>query len=464
LGSTPEEVTGSLQAYGLQNASFGLVEETYHGEIDNGCDQRCRTLRQYTNIRHAEAKAPLHLVEHLEPAQGARPDIFIIVIDSLRPDYLGAYNPAVDFTPNLDALARDSVVMRNAFTQYAGTSLSEPAIWSGALLLHAHYMQPFDRVNSLRTLARTDGYQIVLTYDHILRKLFSPEDDLIKLDAEKSFAEMEISSTLEQLENVLQDPHRPHDRPVLFYTQPMNIHELGVNHLPGRTAANWRMRPGFSNRIAFKLHQVDDFLGEFFRYLKARGLYDNSIIIITADHGDALADLPGFGMVRRNHSTILFPEVMRVPLIIHLPRAMREHLVWDENRVATLTDIAPSLYYLLGHRPIQPNPIFGRPIFAASEQELHAYDRDHLLLASDARAAYGILSGDGRFMYTAYDSPRRSFLFDLASDPKGVHNVVTGKLQAQFDRQILEDLQSVATFYDFRPDGASSAEFAWDDK
>jgi len=37
------------------------------------------------------------------------PDIFIIVIDSLRRDYVGVYNPAADFTPNLDALAHDSL-------------------------------------------------------------------------------------------------------------------------------------------------------------------------------------------------------------------------------------------------------------------------------------------------------------------------------------------------------------------
>jgi len=462
LGGTPEKVTGSLQAYETQNASFGLVEDIYNSKVDGSCDQRCRILRQYTNIRHAPAKAPLRLVERVQPAQGARPNIFIIVIDSLRPDYLGAYNPAVDFTPNLDALARDSVVMRKAFTQYAGTSLSEPAIWSGALLLHSRYMRPFDNVNSLRTLARTDGYDLVVTYDHILRKLLSPEDDLIKLDANKGFQEMEISSTLEQLEAFLQDPHRQQDRPVLFYTQPMNIHELGVNNLPERTAANWRNRPGFSNRIAFKLRQVDEFLGGFFQYLKSRGLYDNSIIIVTADHGEATAELPGFGLVRRNHSAILFPEVMRVPLIVHLPRAMRSQLVWDENRLAALTDITPSLYYLLGHRPIELNPIFGRPLFTASAEELHRYDRDHLLLASDSRAAYGILSRDGRFIYAAYDSPKLSLLFDLANDPSGVHNIVSDELRARYDQQIFDDLRFLAAFYDFAPDGGSSAEFSWD--
>ncbi len=96
------------------------------------------------------------------------------MIDSLRQDYVGAYNSKVDFTPNLDAFASDSVVIHNVYTQYAGTSLSEPAIWAGAMLLHAHYLQPFTRVNSLEKLATADGYQMVVSDDEILRQLLSP--------------------------------------------------------------------------------------------------------------------------------------------------------------------------------------------------------------------------------------------------------------------------------------------------
>src|SRR6202008_1203647 len=118
---------------------------------------------EYTEVRGARARFDLKLVDPLVPAKGELPNIFLFVIDSMRPDYLGAYDPRrVNYTPNLDALAQDSVVFRNVYTQYAGTSLSEPAIWSGALLLHTHFPQPFARVNSLETLARADGYQIVV--------------------------------------------------------------------------------------------------------------------------------------------------------------------------------------------------------------------------------------------------------------------------------------------------------------
>src|SRR5205807_3261573 len=176
------------------------------------CEELCLTLRQYTNIRHAAAKTELSLVAQLTTTLEKRPNIFIIVIDSLRPDYLGAYNPEVRFTPNLDSFARESVVMRHAYTQYAGTTLSEPAIWSGALLLHSHYMQPFAKVNSLEKLLLTDRYRMIVSYDSVLRQTVADTKDLVKLDADAPWNELEFSNTLEQFKAVVED--RADERPI----------------------------------------------------------------------------------------------------------------------------------------------------------------------------------------------------------------------------------------------------------
>ena len=77
------------------------------------------------------------------------------------------------------------------------------------------------------------------------------------------------------------------------------------------------------------------------------------------------------------------------------------------------------------------NSMFGRPLFAETLQELHSYKRDELFLASDVRAVFGLLSENGRWFYTTYDSPAESMLFDLAHDPNGTHNVVTEELKKQ---------------------------------
>ena len=209
---------------------------------------------------------------------------------------------------------------------------------------------------------------------------------------------------------------------------------------------NWRLRPGFNNRIAYEVHQVDECLGGFFKFLKARGLYDDSIIIVTSDHGDATGELG-----RYSHSLSIFPEVMRVPLLVHLPADLRRKLAYDDTHLSALTDITPSLYYLLGHRPLVANPLFGHPLFMESKEELERNRRDQLFLASDERAVYGLLVENGRLLYTTYDSPARSFLFDLEHDPTAQHNLITDSAKRNYDWQIIDYLHQVANFYGYKP-------------
>ena len=446
LGSTEDEISLTLEEYGGHDASFQLAHHVLGNSRQEGCGDLCRILREYTNVRDTHIRQGVKLVENLVPTQGPRPNIFIFVIDSMRADYLGAYNPHVDYTPNLDALARDSVVFHRAYTHYAGTSISEPAIWSGAELLHTHFPQPFDEVNSLRTLARTDGYQVVVSYDTVIKQLFTPNDDVTKLDTDKDlWNRYEACSTIGQLESQL-DQRKSDAPPVLFYAQPMNVHQFARNDVPSPTSQHWPDRPGLSNRITYEVHWVDGCLGGFVNYLKQHGIYDDSIIVVASDHGDATGE---YGRI--SHSTSIWPEIMRVPLIIHVPPQMREHLVYDDGRLSTLTDVAPTLYYLLGHRPIRENPLYGRPLLAESRQELDAYPRRDLVLASDVRAVYGVLSADGRYLYATYDSPAQSYLFDLEADPNALHSILTPSLKQRYDQQIIEHLQLVGDYYGYKP-------------
>ena len=446
VGSTDDEISLKLEEYGAGDASFLLA----HHMLGNGrgevCGDLCRIMREYTNVRDSRTSTEVRLVDHLSPAPGARPNIFVFVIDAMRPDYLGAYNPRVHYTPNLDAFARDSIVLHNAYSQYAGTSLSEPALWAGAMMLHAHYLQPFSKVNGLEQMLRADDYQMVVSMDEVVKEILSPDDHLVKLDLDKDlWNHLEIGSTVQQAESVLDRPTSS-PTPIFFYDQPKNVHQFARNDVPSPTSQHWQAPEGMSIRISYEVHWVDNCLGEFFSYLKQRGMYDNSIIIVTSDHGDATGE---FG--RMSHSTSIWPEIMRVPLIIHLPPKMREHLVYDDTRLSTLTDITPTLYYLLGHRPIVQNALYGRPLFAETRQELDRYPRQDLLLASDVRAVYGILTADGRYLYTTYDSPAQSYLFDLTTDPNAEHSVLTPALKQRYDEEIIEHLHRVGDFYGYKP-------------
>jgi len=242
------------------------------------------------------------------------------------------------------------------------------------------------------------------------------------------------------------DGRQNKNQPVLFYAQPMNVHQFARNDVPSPNSQHWPERPGMTRRITYEVHWVDSCLGGFLDYLKQHGMYDDSVIIVASDHGDATGE---FG--RSSHSTLIWPEIIRVPLIVHVPQRMRSRLIYDDTRLSTLSDIAPTLYYLLGHRPILQHPLFGRPLLAETKRELDAYPQEDLFLASDVRAVYGVLSADGRYLYTTYDSPDQSYLFDLSIDPNAQHSILTPALKRHYDEQILDRLQFIGNYYGYKP-------------
>jgi arylsulfatase A-like enzyme len=187
---------------------------------------------------------------------------------------------------------------------------------------------------------------------------------------------------------------------------------------------------------------MDRAIGEFIEFLRRRGLYENSIIILTADHGDCYGEFGRWG-----HSDFLFPQIVRIPLIIHLPLQLREQFVWNPNDVAFTTDITPSLYYLLGHRPIINNELFGRPLFTQTQQEPLAYKRSHYLLVASYAPVYAILSGDGQSLFIVDAVNSRNYYYNLVEDPAGAHNRVTIQLQNENEPLIRHDVERIASFY-----------------
>jgi hypothetical protein len=61
------------------------------------------------------------------------------------------------------------------------------------------------------------------------------------------------------------------------------------------------------------------------------------------------------------------------------------------------------------------------------------------------------MTADGRYLYTTYDSPAQSYLFDLMADPHAQHNILTAPLKQRYDEQIIERLQLVGDYYGYKP-------------
>jgi arylsulfatase A-like enzyme len=429
------------------DASFGAVLDLWAGSEEKPCDEFCRFLCEQTNIPAYISVRPvdIKLVDPLTAAPDPKPNIFVIVVDSLRKDYVSPYNSAVQFTPHIADFAGESVVMRNAFTRYGGTSLSEAAIWSGSLMLHKQFVQPFQPMNNLEKLLEVNDYDRYVSIDPILRPLIGQSPDVHRLDANINYwADQDFCHTsVEAEEKIDQRPDKT--RPIFLYTQPQNVHLVALMHALSTRPPQPERYPGFQPLAANELGRFDECFGRFISYLKSRGLYDNSIVVLTADHGEAYGE---YGHI--SHAYGMYPSTLRIPLIIHLPKAARDRYYYDPQAVAFNIDVTPSLYYLLGYRSIANDEKFGRPLFTETPEENREYQRDSYLVSVCYNPIYGILGGNGKTLFIANEMDGVDQYFDLVRDPEGIVNLVDSTIRARGQAQIREHVQDLADFYRYQ--------------
>jgi hypothetical protein len=303
----------AVDRYASFDASLGILLDIFRPALTN--DAFFRTVRAAGDATDDVSlrAVPLQIADvHRAPA-AARPHIFIVVIDSMRPDYLSPYNNVAAMTPAIGAFARESVVFRRAFTQYAGTALSQPAIWAGALIQRAMYVKPFAAVNNLERLTVANGYRRYISIDPPLNAILEDWSGITRLDSDLTHPErmdqmykFDLCRTIPELTGRIDRDGA--SAPIFFYSQPQNIH---IRALAGDTFPTSE-RVDISGTSFFKpavaaLSRVDACFGQLIAYLKVRQLYDDSIVILTADHGDSYGEAGRWG-----HAFYLAPETLRI--------------------------------------------------------------------------------------------------------------------------------------------------------
>lgn len=440
------DVGTALEHHSAFDASFAAADELLATYSARPCNPQCQYILHQTNIP-ATGLVKLHnvdLVQHLTAATSKTPNIFVIVVDSLRQDYISAYNPAVSFTPAIGAFAKDSTVFHNAFTRYGGTTLSEPSIWAGMMQLHKQYPQPFHLVNGLEKLIQVDGYKSFITVDiSVLVPLLQPRPDTVRLDETAAkWTDVDFCSTAnEALEKI--GAQQDQGRPIFLYTQPKNLHIITLGKTIRQRPPKKNYSP-FVNYYASELERLDGCFGNFIQGLRNRHLYDNSIIVFTADHGDDLST-----MATDRHVFSLKPGVIRVPLIIHVPPQVKQSWYYDPDAIAFNTDITPTLYELLGHGPVIARQEFGRPLFTKTKEDAAKYVRDSYMIASSYGPLYGLLSNKGNKLFIENELTGAEGLFDLQTDPEFSRNLLTEKNRIADEAKLRLYLGQIADLYGY---------------
>lgn len=436
-------VSRASAAYNGMDASFQVAQLIFHPLVHDSDRTGLFPYLRSNALIGADIHPPaLKLVESFVPAAGPRPDIYIVVVDTLRRDYLSPYNPGVSFTPNIAAFAKESFVFRHAYTNYGGTALSEPAIWAGMMIPSKQYVQPFSEMNALEQLIAADGYQRVITPDQILRQVLrpSPNDLLLNVKGTRYFG-LDIRDAVREIGQLPSI-----SGPRFVYTQPQNLHPLTLNNLAQSGQRVQGSYPGFYPRYAEELNKVDAAFGQLISNLKAKGKFENSIVILTSDHGDWLGEYGRWG-----HGQSLLSPIIEVPLLIHLPPALAGNMYSNVEQDVFLTDITPTLYYLLGHRALRKGEFYGRPLFTQTAQEQAGYARPYHFFMSSYSAVFAVLEDSSQTLYVADAVDDNQAIFHLSDDWYGLDNLIEPPSQKKFEALTRGFIGRLNALYGYSP-------------
>jgi arylsulfatase A-like enzyme len=372
-------------------------------------------------------------------ASPQRPNVILITLDTTRADRMGFLGSQRGLTPNLDALANDSVSFVRAYSQAPLTPVSHAVILTGTYPQFNHvndFGKPLtEDLPYLPDLLRKSGYttgafvgSLVLDAQFGLAPGFDrgfdvynagfrthrPSEDRYKT-VERRGAEV-VERAIRWLETKrgpkpfflwvhLYDAHDPYDPPEPFRSR-------------------YKTAP-YDGEVAYE----DDVVEKLLTALRRRGLYTNSIIAVTADHGEALGEHG-----ESTHGIFLYDETIHVPLLFKLPQGKSSGR--KISRRASLVDIAPTILQLAGAqipRAMQGTVLVpqmvSRNALAGSQPAIKEDEGTSYAETDYPRRAFGwsALASLRSGKYLFIQSPRPELYAD-ESDPQASKNLAAGRV------------------------------------
>jgi len=405
------------------------------------------------------------------------PNVILIVIDTLRADHLGCYSYSRNTSGNIDRFAADSLLFENCFSHAPSTSASVASILSGFL---PHETKVTNRTvvsKQLRTLPvmlRPKGYKTAaVVSNYVFRDKRGWENGFDVYDAKMEGRELNrdiperiAEHTTDRAVKLLkkfrkdnlflwlhyQDPHGPYTPPATFaklfksnHKKPrilrLNKKSSGRRGIPKyqKLGAN-RDFHHYVSQFDGEIRYTDEHLKRLFDTLKELGLYNDSLIIFTSDHGEGMGEHDYYFA----HGEYLYNTLTHVPLIIKCPAGP----AGAKKDVVQHIDIVPTIMKALNITP-GPNlrgcdlagPIpAGREIFAKMETGM----------VKD-KFKYSILADGFKLIHTPlYD---RYELYDMKKDFVEEHDLVNetaygqirGELKIRLKRVRRQDLLKLGT-------------------
>lgn len=327
------------------------------------------------------------------------PNILLISIDTLRADHLGCYGYQGISTPHIDQLAKEGVRFTSCYTPVPITLPSHATIMTGQYPLgHGVRDNGTFRLGeeslTLAEILKKSGYQtaafvgaFVLDSRFGLDQGFDLYDDQMASNGEKSdllFEERRAEEVIEAATKWLTnkqpgpfflfihcfDPHAPYRPPESY---------LGGMQSACDDPANLAFC--YDREIVY----TDDCLGRLFQKMKELGLFDQTIICFTADHGESLGEHG-----EPSHSVFIYDSTIHVPLIIRYPGKIPAAASLSSQ--VSSADIAPTILDLAGIR-LMDSKMQGRSLCPlirppASTAQASSSSLGDSLVGTDSEAIY----------------------------------------------------------------------------
>ncbi len=356
-------------------------------------------------------------------------NVVLISIDTCRSDYLSCYGYDAATTPNIDALAVESTLFENVYTPVPLTLPAHSSMLTGTIPpyhgIHDNLDYQLDPANhTLAEMFKENGYTtgaVVSTF--VLDRQFGLDqgfdtyiDDLP--EGKGSASERKAGDTT-ALANQWLEQHG--DEPFflfIHYYDPHTVYE------PPEPFASKFAHNLYAGEIAY----TDYCIGQVIQTLKQLDLYDNTLLIVTGDHGELLGEHG-----EDTHAFFIYESAIRVPLIIHLPGQTACKSI---EEFVGLIDIVPTVCRLTDMDI--PAAVAGRDLSGyfkettATDMEMVPYYCESLYPTKyGGNSLLGILSKPWKYIQTT-----RPELYDLANDPNEQDNLID---QQPHRARILQD-------------------------
>ena len=369
------------------------------------------------------------------------PDIIIIMLDAARADaFRGPDFPPA--TPNVDALAREATHFTTAWAPSSWTGQTVPALFTGqspdTVGAEVWGSRLPKAIPTLAEIMAEAGYFTALWSQHNIYRqneslrrgfelfedvradvqedrLLLPGADLIFLEDRPTFAMIH-----------LMPPHSPYAPPEPFRGRwsswydgdfeviPQSLIRL-TNDPPEDKAEIEEIARYALARYHENVEFADHLVGRLVEMLEKADRYENTLIVLLSDHGEAF-----FEHGRFLHTTTLYEEFLRVPLFVKWPAHMSGNELVVEHPV-TLLDLAPTLIDGLGIDRRPAVEYAGRSLIplafdgAAYERDLYAYSRGRVTFGGGEAPVYAYRSGPYKVIYSATLGTLE--LYNLDEDP-----------------------------------------------